>query len=228
MIVTKDLRADVLGEPIFEKVNLVIRPGERIAVLGAKGSEVTTFLKILAGEEEMDAGTVRTDGERVHYLSPELLTGSAEELARMHHARPTFLLIDALGANAEPAAIERVKEVLHAFRGGILIAANDAALMHVAKTTRVFEIRTARKTITSYTGSYATYLLEKEKNDAQELEAYEKQQKEKRRLEDWLTNKRKEASNDRSPEKGATIRTKAKYLQREILDKEIPKPAQAE
>jgi ATPase subunit of ABC transporter with duplicated ATPase domains len=66
MIVTKDLRADVLGEPIFEKVNLVIRPGERIAVLGAKGSEVTTFLKILAGEEEMDAGTVRTDGERVH------------------------------------------------------------------------------------------------------------------------------------------------------------------
>ncbi|MDB5265640.1 MAG: transporter, ATP-binding protein [Parcubacteria group bacterium] len=228
MIVTKDLQVDMRGEPLFEKVNIVIRAGERIGVLGPKASDVTLFFHVLVGEAETDAGKVLTEGERVVYVDRDTLLGGDESLARVMHARPTFLLIDATNLTASANDLERAKRFIESFRGGILIATDTALLMNAAKTTRVFEIRPSTKTITSYTGSYAAYLIEKEKNDAKELAAYEKQQKEKRRLEDWLTNKRIEASNDRSPEKGATIRTKAKYLQREILDKEIPKPSQSE
>lgn len=222
MIVIKDLRADALGEPIFEKVNLVIQPRERVALLGSRASDVTTFLHILSGSEEADAGTVSTEGERVVYVSPEEIEGGAASLAKLHHTRPTFLLIDA--ASLEGDTPDALTQFIASFRGGILLASSDADLMLRAKVTRVLEVHTSTKGVTSYTGSYADYLVEREKNQARLNEAYEKQQKEKRRLEEWLATKRIEAANDRSPEKGATIRAKAKYLKREILDKEISNP----
>jgi ATPase subunit of ABC transporter with duplicated ATPase domains len=222
MIVTKDIRADVLGEPIFEKVNLVVQSGERIGVMRSQASTITTFLRILSGDEESDAGTVLREGERVQYVSSETMNAGKDVLAKLHHTRPTFLLLDAMGL--EPGALGEVRQFITSFRGGILLASNDASLMLAAKTTRVFELQASTKSVASFTGSYAEYLVEREKNIARVTEAYEKQQKEKRRLEDWLTQKREEAAIDRSPAKGATIRTKAKYLKREVLDKEIPKP----
>lgn len=219
MIVTKDLRVDVLGEPIFEKVNLVIRPGERVGILG-KGSEVTTFLQVLAGEEEMDSGTVAAAGERLIYVSPDTLRGGTDALIPVLHGRPSFLLLDAttVGHTTD------IQKFIEGYRGGILLASEDAQLMHAAKVTRILEIQPTTKSITSYTGTFAEYTVEREKNRARLAEAYEKQQKEKRRIESWLEEKRKDAAGNRSPEKGSTIRTKVKYLQREILDKEIPKP----
>lgn len=227
MIVTKGLRVDALGEPLFENVNLVLRAGERVGIVGTRTSEVTTFLRVIAGEEEQDDGTVSCEGERVAYVSPETLRGGTEALARVLHARPSFLLLDAAGITL-PAEIEPIKRFIATFRGGVLLASEDAGLMAAARAARILEIHAATKVVSSYTGSYADYAVEREKNLTRMNEAYEKQQKEKRRLEDWLTQKRKEAANDRSPEKGATIRTKTKYLQREILDKEIPKPIQPE
>ncbi|MEO6536227.1 MAG: hypothetical protein ABIT47_00910 [Candidatus Paceibacterota bacterium] len=221
MIVIKNLRAEVLGEPIFEKVNLVIHTGERVGMLGSRASDVTTFLRILAGEEDMDAGTVSTEGERVLYVSSEMIQ-STESMAKLHHSRPTMLLLDVVDADAK--GTEVIKQFMGSYRGGIIIATNDTQLMLAAKVTRVIEIHASTQAISSYTGNYTEYLVEREKNLARMNEAYDKQQKEKRRLEEWLAKKRLETMTDRSPEKGATIRTKAKYLQREILDKEIQKP----
>ncbi len=226
MIVTKNLRADVLGEPLFEKVNLVIRSGERIALVGANDADVTLFMRTLAGDSEMDEGTITAEGERIVYISPEIVNAGFDALAQTLHSRTTFLVLNCGTAILEPSVIESVTRFIRGFQGGILLAAADSVLMQTAKITRVFELQTPLKTITSYTGSYDTYLIEKEKNDARANETYKRQQREKQRLEEWLEVKRKEASLDRrSPEKGATIRAKVKYLKREILDKEIPKPA---
>ena len=71
-------------------------------------------------------------------------------------------------------------------------------------------------------------MVEREKNQARIKDAYEKQQKEKRRIEDLIDQKRTAATHNRSPEIGATIRAKKKYLQREILDKAVPKPFEPE
>jgi ATP-binding cassette subfamily F protein 3 len=170
----------------------------------------------------MDAGTVTTEGEQVTYVSSEVVNAGPDAFVQILHARPTFLLLDVNGTT--PEALKKITGLIAGFRGGMLIASEDTGVMQVAKVTRVIEIQDATKAITSYTGSFAEYLVEREKNRIRVSEAYEKQQKEKRRIEDWLTKKQIEASNDRSPQKGATIRTKKKYLQREILDKEIPNP----
>lgn len=225
----KDLRVNVLGEPLFEKVNLVIRPGERIALVGSQEGDVSTLLRVLAGEDEADRGTVTSDGERIAYVSPEMFLEGGQSLGRLHHTRPTFVFFDATHAGANGNIVQDAEHFIKGFRGGILIAAADERLITAAKVTRVFEMHATTKTITSYTGSYAEFLVEREKSLARLNEAYEKQQKEKRRLEEYLEQKRKEAGKDKSsPEKGAVIRAKAKYLQREILDKELPKPAESE
>jgi ATPase subunit of ABC transporter with duplicated ATPase domains len=102
----------------------------------------------------------------------------------------------------------------------------DERLIGAAKVTRVLELHEDSKSVTSYTGTYESFTSEQAIQRTRSLEAYEKQQREKRRLEEWLEVKREEASRDKkAPEKGAVIRAKVKYLKREILDKELPKPS---
>ena len=47
------------GRTLFQDLNLTLSPGVRIGLVGANGSGKTTLLKVLEGEIEPDAGTVR-------------------------------------------------------------------------------------------------------------------------------------------------------------------------
>lgn len=58
---------------ILEVPELVIRPGERIAVLGAVGSGKTTLIKLLSGLYRPGTGTVFLDGVDVTHLAPEFV-----------------------------------------------------------------------------------------------------------------------------------------------------------
>jgi len=57
--------------PVLSDVNLQIRSGESLAIVGASGSGKTTLLRILAGLDEADAGEVLIDGEAVRGVGAE-------------------------------------------------------------------------------------------------------------------------------------------------------------
>ncbi len=225
MIVIKNLRVDVLTEPLFKEVNLVIRPGERLGLIPSSGTEADVFLQTLAGAQEEDEGTINYEGEKVAYVSSNDIKGGSESLAKVLHSRPTYLCINASESTLE--AVATLKRFISSFRGGLLLLSNSTELMQFAKVTRILEIQPSTKLLTTFTGKYEDYLIEREKVQARIREAYEKQQREKARLEGWLDKKREEVSG-RPSEHGAVIRAKAKYLQKEILDKEIPKPIDIE
>jgi NitT/TauT family transport system ATP-binding protein/sulfonate transport system ATP-binding protein len=57
--------------PVLNDVNLHIRSGESLAIVGASGSGKTTLLRILAGLDDADSGDVLIDGKRVTGVGAE-------------------------------------------------------------------------------------------------------------------------------------------------------------
>ena len=57
--------------PVLKGLNLDIRPGECLVIVGASGSGKTTLLRVLAGLERADGGRVLIDGEPVHGVGTE-------------------------------------------------------------------------------------------------------------------------------------------------------------
>ncbi|UCF68323.1 MAG: ABC-F family ATP-binding cassette domain-containing protein, partial [Acidobacteriota bacterium] len=73
MIRLDNVGRTVVGRTLFEAVTWTIHPGDRIGLIGANGCGKTTLLRVIAGREEPDAGTVyRPKGTRVAYLPQEV------------------------------------------------------------------------------------------------------------------------------------------------------------
>lgn len=50
------------GRPVLENIDLSVRSGSLVAILGASGSGKTTLLRLICGFDQRDAGTIRIDG----------------------------------------------------------------------------------------------------------------------------------------------------------------------
>ena len=60
------------GELLFEKLNLSIKTGEKIGIIGRNGSGKSTLLKLIMGIEGIDEGSVSLrNGLRLAYLRQE-------------------------------------------------------------------------------------------------------------------------------------------------------------
>lgn len=55
----------------LEQVDFTLMPGEIHALLGINGAGKSTFIKILSGIFQKDAGTITVAGQEVHFRSPE-------------------------------------------------------------------------------------------------------------------------------------------------------------
>ena len=78
MITVRQLDYSIDGKPVLQDVNLHVRQGETVSVMGVSGSGKTTLLKIMAGLRQPASGQVIIDLTDITKLSEE-------ELNRVRH-----------------------------------------------------------------------------------------------------------------------------------------------
>lgn len=77
MIRLESISKSYPDKELFTNVNISIRPGMRIGLVGANGTGKTTLLRMILKEEFPDSGAVTVDkGQRLGYLPQEIISGS--------------------------------------------------------------------------------------------------------------------------------------------------------
>jgi branched-chain amino acid transport system permease protein len=113
----KDLVIDYGAAPVVSKVNLLVNPGEMVAILGANGAGKSSILQCLAGLHRSASGSILLDNENIEAASASTIAGKG--LALVPEGRQVFphltvrdnLLLggysrrEAFDANAEVEAI---------------------------------------------------------------------------------------------------------------------------
>jgi ATP-binding cassette, subfamily F, member 3 len=111
VLILDNVSYSIAGRGLLERASLMVDPGRRIGLIGRNGAGKSTLLKLIAGELQVDGGSIRL-GQRVRmgYVAQEAPSGDTTPLEVVLKAdvERTALL-----AEAEDAAVahERIAEI---------------------------------------------------------------------------------------------------------------------
>lgn len=110
------------GSSVLSDINLELKDGEYIAIMGESGTGKSTLLNLIAGLEKPDSGTVEFEGEIIGNLSEDERTRvRREHMGFVFQAFHLLPYLDVarnialpLALNGIAAGRERIDELLHA------------------------------------------------------------------------------------------------------------------
>ncbi|MFI4913799.1 MAG: ABC transporter ATP-binding protein [Steroidobacterales bacterium] len=121
--IARSFRQGSVTLEVLRSLQLRIRTGERLAIIGASGSGKTTLLQILGGLDRPDGGTVKIDGRDIHALSEgergALRNRTIGFVYQFHHLLAEF---SALENVALPLLVRRMPARAAAERARALLA----------------------------------------------------------------------------------------------------------
>ncbi|MDO9335733.1 MAG: ABC transporter ATP-binding protein [Caulobacter sp.] len=107
--------------PLYDHFNLTIRPGERVALVGATGAGKSTFVKLIQRLYDLNAGTIRIDGQDVSRVTQGSLRRSIavvpQDPALFHRT-----IAENIAYGAPGATLDEVREAARRARADGFIA----------------------------------------------------------------------------------------------------------
>ena len=188
---------------ILEIKELKIYDGDRIGLIGENGAGKTTLLRVLSGEREPDAGTVRrfseiavirqmgdADGESDARLRSEFdaqehregLSGGEQTRRRIAAAlsmRAHLLFADEPTTDLDAEGAAQLRRELAAYDGAMVLVSHDRSLLD-ALCTKIWHLEDGE--ITEFPGNYTDYRAELERRRAFQQFEYEQYRGEQARL----------------------------------------------
>jgi len=154
---------------VLDGLSLAVTPSTRIGVVGPNGIGKSTLLRVLAGLEEPDSGTVSREppGLGVAYLVQERdaegLSGG--ETARRYlesvlAADADVLLLDEPTNDLDFAALELLERFIDSHRGGIVAVSHDRAFLE--RMTAVVEFEAETRRVRVYAGGWGEFVEQRE------------------------------------------------------------------
>jgi ATP-binding cassette, subfamily F, member 3 len=111
VLILDSVSYSIAGRGLLERASLMVDPGRRIGLIGRNGAGKSTLLKLIAGELQVDGGTIRL-GQRVRlgYVAQEAPGGDITplEVVLKADAERTMLLAE---AEDETVAHDRIAEI---------------------------------------------------------------------------------------------------------------------
>jgi ATP-binding cassette, subfamily B, multidrug efflux pump len=93
------------GEGLFEQLNLVIKPGEKIGLVGRSGAGKSTLVNLLLRFYDIESGTITIDGQNIAGVTQDSLRGHigmvSQDTALLHRSVRDNILYGRPNANDE-------------------------------------------------------------------------------------------------------------------------------
>ena len=175
------------GTTVFTDVSITVGRGEKVALIGPNGGGKSTLLRVAAGLEQPDAGSVLAQG-RLAYLeqapgAPSELSGGqarkAEIAERLLEEADVYLL-DEPTNHLDAAGLAWLERWVRSSPATMLIVSHDRAFLD-ATVTAVAELE--RGELTTWPGTYTEAMAEKATVWSARFRQHEAQVRTKRRLE---------------------------------------------
>ena len=176
---------------VLDRVSLTVTPGSRIGVVGPNGIGKSTLLRVLAGLELPDSGTLSLEppGFTVAYLAQEPGAGnrSGGEAARAQleailKSDAEVLLLDEPTNDLDFAGLELLERFLARHRGGLVAVSHDRTFLE--RMTRIVEFEAETRQVREYVGGWSAFAAERDRSHERHEGAYRRYVDERARIQE--------------------------------------------
>ena len=199
----RNIRKGYGERELFFIDSLMVYDGERIGITGQNGAGKSTLIRILAGEDEPDEGTVRRFGETALIRQQGIpeeggegiycslfrtqenrngLSGGEQTRSRIaaaFSAHPRLLLADEPSTDLDEEGLQTLRQQLESFRGTLILISHDRTLLRQF-CTRIWWLDGGK--VTDFPGGYDAFTEERQRRREREQFEYDQYKTEQKRL----------------------------------------------